>query len=70
MLKTEAACVVIQADGRTEGLQMLDNASVDCIVTDHPWKYLNRIRVVIVIYKRLQLFPLYVRGLSRKKRVF
>lgn len=34
----EAACVVIQADGRTEGLQMLDNASVDCIVTDHPWE--------------------------------
>jgi DNA modification methylase len=33
----EAACVVIEADGRKEGLRMLDDESVDAIITDHPW---------------------------------
>ncbi|WP_240456742.1 DNA methyltransferase [Virgibacillus halodenitrificans] len=33
----ESACVVIEADGRKEGLKMLDNESVNAIVTDHPW---------------------------------
>lgn len=33
----ESACVVVEADGRKEGLRMLDDESVDAIVTDHPW---------------------------------
>ncbi|MEX3623772.1 DNA methyltransferase [Viridibacillus arvi] len=34
----ESACVVLEADGRKEGLRLLDDSSVDAIVTDHPWK--------------------------------
>lgn len=33
----ESACVVLEADGRKEGLRLLDDESVDAIVTDHPW---------------------------------
>lgn len=32
---TDERCVVIEGDGRK--LDFLDSASVDCIITDHPW---------------------------------
>lgn len=31
----EERCIVIEGDGRN--LEFLDSASVDCIITDHPW---------------------------------
>lgn len=33
----ESACVVVEADGRKEGLSLLDSNSIDAIVCDHPW---------------------------------
>lgn len=33
----DSACVVIEADGRKEGLQLLDDSSIDSIITDHPY---------------------------------
>lgn len=35
--KDDAACVVIEADGRQEGLQLLNDNCVDAILTDHPY---------------------------------
>lgn len=32
-----AACVVMEADGRKEGLQLLESSSVDAVITDHPY---------------------------------
>lgn len=33
----EGACLVVEADGRKEGLQLFDDESVDAIICDHPY---------------------------------
>lgn len=47
----EKDCVVIEGDGRK--LDFLEDKSIDCIITDHPWADKNQTKVEIEILQHM-----------------
>lgn len=66
-LDSENACILIEGDGRD--LSMLDDNSIDCIFTDHPWLDLKSNKGGTRAFAEYECFRYTLEDFKEKARV-